>query len=100
MQCIRLAVHDDCMACVVTAVELDNHGDVAAQLVCRFTFAFVAPLGSDNDDARHKPWSFSWGLVTNEVYGLCGRGGELIQNTVRPAQFSTRISSVIDVGFP
>src|SRR5699024_234149 len=45
------------MAGVIPAVELDDVVDAASELVGRLAFAFVAPLGTDNNDCGHDPHS-------------------------------------------
>lgn len=50
---VFLTANDNGVAGVVSSVGLDDVIHLAAQNVCGFPFAFVAPLGADDDDRCH-----------------------------------------------
>ena len=41
------------MSGIVSALETDNHIHIACQNVNKFAFAFITPLGSDQNINRH-----------------------------------------------
>jgi hypothetical protein len=62
----RLALHDDPVPGVVTALVANDHIHVASQEIGQFTFAFVTPLGSDYDGCGH--WTpSSWPRCTSSL---------------------------------
>lgn len=52
-QLVHLAVNDECVARIVSALEPDNNIRPLRKPVHNFALAFIAPLGSDYDNIRH-----------------------------------------------
>ncbi len=61
LELILLTAYDDGVPGVVAAVGLDDIVDAAAKQVSGLTFAFVAPLGSDDHDCWHGILPHSFG---------------------------------------
>ena len=67
VQGVFFVTDNNCVARVVSAVELDDVVDAAAEKVGCLAFALVAPLGSDDDDCWHE-------LSPPAGYGVMGGG--------------------------
>ena len=55
MECVLLITDDDGMACVIATLIADYIFDAITEKVCGFALAFIAPLGSDDNDGWHLP---------------------------------------------
>ena len=68
MKCVLLVADDNCVARVISAIELNYVVNVLCQKVCGFAFTFVTPLGSDNHYCGHTRTSLYKGFVRDGVH--------------------------------